>query len=140
MSYNAAIEWTSRAGGEYKAIHSETCDACEFTFGDDLCRNSPPCDERYRSDCVPIAWVSKRNPLDVTVPEYDFPNTSEDDDDDEEEKSTYSYKELYFKERDKLEELHKATTKIIQAIRAKNMQVIERFGSELEEVIAEIGK
>lgn len=71
-SDTAAIEWTSRAGGEYKAIYSEDCSLCEFTFGSELCLQSPPCEDKHRSDGVPIAWVAKRNTLDVTIPEWDF--------------------------------------------------------------------
>lgn len=73
MSDTAAIEWTSRAGTEYKAIHSEDCSLCEYAFGDELCRNSPPCEDKKRADGVSIAWVAKRHPLDVTIPDEDFP-------------------------------------------------------------------
>ena len=135
MSCNAAIEWTSRAGGEYKAIHSETCDTCEFTFGDELCRNSPPCDQQHRSDGVPIAWVSKRNPLDVTVPEYDFPSLS-DDDADEDEDDQHVCESLYWKYRDAIEKKDKLEASIKELFRALDsghQQLIERARDKINE-------
>lgn len=118
MSDTAAIEWTSRAGVEYKAIHSEDCTLCDYAFGDELCRNSPPCADKNRADGVSIAWVAKRHPLDVTIPEEDFPAPSHDDDEDEDSngKSLLDYAYMYGHVLNRLTVVERETKLLLKAI------------------------
>ena len=139
MSDTAAIEWISRAGVEYKAIHSEDCSLCEYAFGDELCRNSPPCEDKDRSDGVPIAWVAKRHPLDVTIPEEDFPAPPDDDDDDEDE-FTHSYHDRYLNERARFKRLREVAKRMLEATHTNDMFCIIKVSDELSVVLTELGE
>ena len=138
-SDTAAIEWTSRAGVEYKAIHSEDCSLCEYAFGDELCRNSPPCEDKKRADGVSIAWVAKRHPLDVTIPDEDFPAPPDDDDDDEDE-FTHSYHDRYLNERARFKRLREAAKKMLEATHTNDMFCIMKSRDELSVVLTELGE
>ena len=136
MSDTAAIEWISRAGVEYKAIHSEDCSLCEYAFGDELCRNSPPCEDKDRSDGVPIAWVAKRNTLDVTIPEKDFPVPPNDDDEDDDSEGRTFYWE-YQETKGKLNKLSAAARQLLSALDAQSECLIRQAKECVAEIIGE---
>ena len=138
-SDTAAIEWTSSAGVTYKAIHSEDCTLCEYAFGDDLCRNSPPCKDTDRADGGHIAWVAKRNTLDVTIPEEDFPVPSNDDDDDEDE-FMHSYHDRYLNERARFKRLREVAKKMLEATHTNDMFCILKARDELSVVLTDLGE
>ena len=135
-SDTAAIEWTSRAGGEYKAIYSEDCSLCEFTFGSELCLQSPPCEDKHRSDGVPIAWVAKRNTLDVTIPEWDFPVPPNDDDEDDDSEGRTFYWE-YQETKGKLNKLSAAARQLLSALDAQSECLIRQAKECVAEIIGE---
>ena len=135
-SDTAAIEWTSRAGVEYKAIHSEDCSLCEYAFGDELCRNSPPCEDKKRADGVSIAWVAKRHPLDVTIPEEDFPVPPNDDDEDDDSEGRTFYWE-YQETKGKLNKLSAAARQLLSALDAQSECLIRQAKECVAEIIGE---
>ena len=136
MSDTAAIEWTSRAGVEYKAIHSEDCILCAYTFGAELCRNSPPCEDKKRADGVSIAWVAKRHPLDITIPEEDFPAPSDDDDEDDESEVRTFYWE-YQETKGKLNKLRAVARQLLSALDAQNECLIRQAKECVAEIIGD---
>ena len=136
MSDTAAIEWTSRAGVEYKAIHSEDCSLCEYVFGDELCRNSPPCEDKKRADGVSIAWVAKRHPLDVTIPDEDFPVPPNDDDEDDDSEGRTFYWE-YQETKGKLNKLSAAARQLLSALDAQSECLIRQAKECVAEIIGE---
>ena len=135
-SDTAAIEWTSRAGVEYKAIHSEDCSLCEYAFGDELCSNSPPCEDKNRADGVPIAWVAKRHPLDVTIPDEDFPVPPNDDDEDDDSEGRTFYWE-YQETKGKLNKLSAAARQLLSALDAQSECLIRQAKECVAEIIGE---
>ena len=137
MSDTAAIEWTSRAGVEYKAIHSEDCILCAYTFGDELCRNSPPCEDKKRADGVSIAWVAKRHPLDVTIPDEDFPAPPDDDDDEDDDSEGRTFYWEYQETKGKLNKLSAAARQLLSALDAQSECLIRQAKECVAEIIGE---
>ena len=136
-SDTAAIEWTSRAGVEYKAIHSEDCSLCEYAFGDELCRNSPPCEDKKRADGVSIAWVAKRHPLDVTIPDEDFPAPPDDDDDEDDDSEGRTFYWEYQETKGKLNKLSAAARQLLSALDAQSECLIRQAKECVAEIIGE---
>ena len=136
-SDTAAIEWISSSGVEYKAIYSEDCSMCDYKFGDELCSNSPPCADKNRADGVSIAWVAKRHPLDVTIPEEDFPAPPDDDDDEDDESEARAFYWEHQETKGKLNKLRAAARQLLSALDAQNECLIRQAKECVAEIIGD---
>ena len=135
-SDTAAIEWTSATGIEYKAVHSEDCRLCDLSFGVEACLQSPPCRSEERSDGVPIAWVAKIHPLDIAIPEEDFPVPPNDDDEDDDSEGRTFYWE-YQETKGKLNKLSAAARQLLSALDAQSECLIRQAKECVAEIIGE---